>query len=188
MLASLTGIAAQVAFADADLRGHWQMDDGVDFKIADSSGHGNDGQARDIRWAEGVLNSGLQVNSGGTVDCGNDASLNITDAISIDAWLKPWRPRYPDQPTMLRKEGAYALHLGPGKQATFTLWLNGKETRVSADLTEWPAGQWRYFAGTFDGSSMKIYVNGTLANEKQIGSGQKIATNQAPVNIGSVKA
>lgn len=135
--------AVQATAASSDLRGHWRMDDVVDTSIADSSGNGNDGQARATRWAKGVHNSGLQFNSGGTVDCGNDESLNIEDAISLEGWLKPWNPRYPDQPTILRKEGAYALHLGPSKAITLTLWLGGKQESLSADLDEWPAGQWR---------------------------------------------
>ena len=187
LIAALALLNPLALSAEKDLRGHWRLDDGVGLAIADSSSHGNDGQAREVRWTAGVHKSALQLHSGGNIDCGNDESLNIEDAISIDAWLKPWNPRYPDQPTVLRKEGAYALHLGPSKAVSFTLWFDGREERVSAELTEWPAGQWRYFAGTFDGKTMKVYVNGKVAAEKEVGAEKKISQNKAPVYIGSVR-
>jgi hypothetical protein len=167
-------VGPQVCSADENIRGHWRMDDGVGLKIADSSGNGNDGETKSIRWTAGVHKSAVQFNRGGGIECGNDASLNIEDAISIDAWLKPWSPRHPEQPTILRKEGAYALHLGPTKAASLTLWLDGNEERLSAPLSDWPNNQWRHVAGTFDGQTMKVYINGKLANEKQVDVGKKI--------------
>jgi hypothetical protein len=181
LLASATGRAVA---EQPDLRGYWRMDDGVGLAIADSSGNGNNGSVRSVRWTGGVHNAAAQLNREG-IHCGNDSSLNLTDAISIDAWVKPWSPRYPEQPTILRKEGAYALHLGPKKAATFSLWLDDQKESVSADLTDWPNGQWRHIAGTFDGRTMKIYINGKLDSEKWFAEGKKISTNSSPLEIGA---
>ncbi|MGJ8640567.1 MAG: FAD-dependent oxidoreductase [Opitutaceae bacterium] len=187
-LAILLTIFVSPLSAEVDVRGHWRMDDGVGMEIADNSDNQNHGKARAIRWAQGVLKSGLQVNSGGgNVDFGRDASLDIEEAITIEAWLKPWNPRYPDRPTILNREGAYAFHLGPKKEITFTLWLNGKPETVAAPIGNWPAGKWRYFVGTFDGKSMKVYINGKLGSEKDIGDGKKIAKSKMPLQLGSVK-
>lgn len=117
----VVGLSGDRALGDGEaVRGYWRMDDGVGLKIADSSGNRNDGEARNIRWSAGVHHCSVQFNRGGGITCRHDASLNIENEISIDAWLKPWSPRYPEQPTILRKEGAYALHLGPKKAASLT--------------------------------------------------------------------
>ncbi|MEM9237771.1 MAG: FAD-dependent oxidoreductase, partial [Verrucomicrobiota bacterium] len=179
--------SASVFSAEGELRGHWRMDDGVGNEVADHSGQENHGTARAIRWRDGVINSGVQLQGGGFIDVGDDESLNIEEAISIDAWLKPWNPRYPQRPTILRKEGSYALHLGPSEEITFLLWLDGKQESVSAELTEWPAGDWRYFAGTFDGETMRVFINGMVAAEKKIDAGRKISVSKNPVYIGSVR-
>lgn len=182
---SLSLAANRTVAEEPDVRGYWRMDDGFGLEVTDRSEYGNHGQAKSIRWSQGVHNSALQIDRGGGVDCGNGDSLNVEEAISIDAWLKPWSPRYPEQPTVLRKEGSYALHLGPSKTASLTLWLDGKEERLSAQLADWPNGQWRHIAGTFDGVAMKVYINGKLANEKQIGPGKKISLTKSPVHLGS---
>ena len=160
------------------------MDDGVGLDIVDSSGNGNDGRASSVRWSSGVHNSAVQINRGGVIDCGNSESLNITKAISIDAWVKPWSPRYQEQPTILRKEGAYALHLGPSKAASFTVWVDGKPQSLSAKIGDWPNGQWRHLLGSYDGTSIRIYLNGSLAAEKNIAGG-KISKSNSAIHIGS---
>lgn len=163
------------------------MDDGSEAIVTDSSTHRNDGLARNTRWVEGVHFSALQMENGGGIQVAHDNSLNLSAAISIDAWLKPWSPRFPDRPTVLYKEGAYALHLGPGKEITFALWLNGKEARLSLDVDNWTGGQWRYFAATYDGQSMKLYQNGKLAREKSVSGNPSISTSQSPIYLGSIK-
>ncbi|MGC6455159.1 MAG: FAD-dependent oxidoreductase [Coraliomargaritaceae bacterium] len=187
LLFLLLGITRANATEEFDLRGYWRMDDGTELLAVDSSGNGNDGRSFSTRWVDGVHHAALQIETGGGVDCGGDKSFNIEEAISIDAWVKPWNPRYPTKPTILHKDGAYALHLGPEKEISFTLWIDGEEQRLSAELGNWGAGQWRYFAATFDGETMKLYINGKLATEKSLGENRVISTSTSPVYIGSVR-
>ncbi|MGC6505912.1 MAG: FAD-dependent oxidoreductase [Coraliomargaritaceae bacterium] len=183
---SLFSASALIA-SNPDIRGHWTMDDGVEQLATDQSGQGNHGQARQAHWKGGVRNASLQVNYGGWIDCGADNSLDITDAITLEAWVKPWAPRYPDRPTILSKQGAYALHFGPGKAVTFTLWLDGKERSLSSLQTEWPNGKWQHVAGTFDGKEMKLFVNGVLDNVLLVEGRAKIATSRSALLMGSLR-
>jgi len=169
----------------ADVRGDWRMNDGRDLSVADSSGNENHGQARDTYWAQGVRSAGLQVHTGGGIEVADSDSLDISAAISIEAWVKPWNPRFPNRPTILSKEGAYALHFGPKKGVSFSLKLDGKQQVLSSNHTDWANGKWQHIAATYDGSTMKLYVNGELDNEA-IATGS-IATNSSPVYMGSVK-
>ncbi|MGJ8638780.1 MAG: FAD-dependent oxidoreductase [Opitutaceae bacterium] len=181
-LSSLLFISSTAA---ADVRALWAMDDGRDLTVSDSSGNENHGQARDAYWSQGVRSAALQIHTGGSVEIPHSDSLNITDAVTIEAWVKPWNPRFPDRPTIVSKEGAYAMHFGPGKAMTFSLFLNGKQQMLSSKKTDWTNGIWQHVVATYDGSSMKLYVNSELDNEKAV-SGE-IATNKSPVYIGSVK-
>ncbi|MGC6423426.1 MAG: FAD-dependent oxidoreductase [Lentimonas sp.] len=173
--------------AESDIRAHWRMDDGTALHVADSSGNDNDGRASNVSWELGVHNAALQMENGGGIEADHSDSLNISDAISIDAWIKPWNPRYPDKPIILSKQGAYALHFGPAKEITFALWLDGKQETLSLALPNLKGGQWRHFAATFDGEQMKLYQNGKLAAEKSVSGGKAISSSRSPIYIGSMK-
>ena len=66
------------------------MFEGSGAKVLDLSGKGNHGTITDAVWTRDE--KGVAMSFNGTsayIDCGNDASLNITDAITIEAWVKP---------------------------------------------------------------------------------------------------
>ncbi|QDT67800.1 hypothetical protein MalM25_07040 [Planctomycetes bacterium MalM25] len=173
--------------AAVDVRGQWRMDDGVATTVADGSGFGNDGRARRTEWVSGALRSALQIQPGGWIDCGSDDSLNITEQISLEGWVKPWSPRWPQRPTLLRKQGAYALYLGPRKGFSVSLWFDGKEETVSSTELDFPAGQWRHLAATFDGQTVRLYFNGKLDTERHFeGPPRGIDTSSSPLYLASM--
>jgi len=74
----------------ADAVGIWTFNDGTG---ADSSGSGNDCTLHGgVTSVDGIpqLGKAMQFDgvSGSYIDCGNGASLNITSAITISAWVK----------------------------------------------------------------------------------------------------
>ncbi|MGJ8641605.1 MAG: FAD-dependent oxidoreductase [Opitutaceae bacterium] len=179
-------LCATIASAkDADLRGLWHLDDGIEFSAVDSSGKGNHGTIRNAKWKPGVRHSALQIERGGWIECGTNSSLDIQDSISVEAWIKPWAPRFSERPTILSKQGAYALHFGPHKGVSFTLWLDGKEQRLSSNHTDWKNGLWQQVAATFDGNTMRLYVNGVLDNELSVSG--SISVSKSPLYLGSIK-
>ena len=96
----MLGMASSVY---ADLVGHWMLDDGSGTTASDSSGNGNDGTITnnpdfdDPTWIAGPNGGGAMEFYGDTsvygsanhIDCGNDASLDITGPISIALWIRP---------------------------------------------------------------------------------------------------
>ena len=78
------------------LVGYWLFNEGAGSLANDISGHNNHGRltnmapnAQDSGWGGSKFGGGLQ--SDGVddyVNCGNDSSLDITDAITISAWVK----------------------------------------------------------------------------------------------------
>ncbi|MHC4676304.1 MAG: LamG-like jellyroll fold domain-containing protein, partial [Planctomycetota bacterium] len=190
------------------LVGHWTMDDNAaNTTVADSSGNGNDGTARqytrDLSTAgriEGAFNfNGLD----DYIDCGSDGSLDITGSVSISAWVKfDSLPDY-DYQTIVAKRGAgtdvganYALRKGGyehGDELQFcyhdgTAWH--AYTTLGANLT-W--GQWYHVVVTFEfgrGKSIKCYLNNNLLKGGwTTGDGNSsVQTNTKPVTIGGLTA
>ena len=77
---------------------HLAMNEGHGNKVYDLSGHGNHGTLKnfafpstvDSGWNPGRKGDALQFDGvNDYVDCGNNESLNIIDAITIESWIKP---------------------------------------------------------------------------------------------------
>jgi len=122
------------------------------------------------------------------VDCGNDESLNITDAISIMAWV--YMESEGNYPTVVAKSGAnwgYILEfLTTTRRINLYLdqanpsWENVGETPV--ELKEWT-----HIAATFDGEAIQYYFNGNADGNYSNIPGGVIASNQDSVHIGGRK-
>ncbi|MCK4784168.1 MAG: hypothetical protein KAV87_10485, partial [Desulfobacteraceae bacterium] len=72
------------------LVGYWSFDDIQGTNVPDQSGTGNDGTINGAPLViEGPFDNALQLDGiSDYVDCGNAESLNITDKLTISAWVK----------------------------------------------------------------------------------------------------
>ena len=74
----------------AKLVGHWAFDEGSGTIAQDGSGKGHDGTLLgDPQWVPGMVGSGALSFDGsdGLVEAGHDASLSLTDALTVTAWI-----------------------------------------------------------------------------------------------------
>jgi len=116
------------------------------------------------------------------VDCGNSINLvlNTINTISIEAWVKS---------STLTGSGAFIGNWN-GSNLQFLLKRDGSEFSMFANSTALTTtgGQallntWQHIAGTWDGSFMRIYVNGVeVANQSYAAASFNTMTNT--VNIG----
>jgi PKD repeat protein len=170
--ASISNVAnGRTTEAVGDLAGYWKFDEDSATTAIDATGNGNDGTIYGASRIDGKLGLGTALEFDGTddyIDCGNDASLNITgDAITILMWLKP-ASTYPpaDNCGIISKNGwnNYAVlqkDYGPLKWMTKT---SSGYKEISSATTP-TAGVWTHIAATYDGSMMKIYFYGEKAGE-----------------------
>jgi len=71
------------------LVGYWNFDEGSGAIAHDYSGNGNDGAIHGAQWTTGVSDGGLNFDGDDDyVNCGNSQTLNITNNITICAWIK----------------------------------------------------------------------------------------------------
>jgi len=122
------------------------------------------------------------------IEAPNSESLNITEEITISAWVKPEKV---DEARIVRKSTAsgasqaYALLLDPNNYVWFYIYDNtatGHHDVKSTTALE--TNKWYYVAGVFDGRYMKVYVNGTLERTLDIGEITTIRLNSDPLTIG----
>ncbi|OQX82996.1 MAG: hypothetical protein B6D53_03380 [Candidatus Omnitrophica bacterium 4484_49] len=85
---------------------------------------------------------------------------------------------------MIRKNNAYGLEWGDAgtNRPAFIIWKAGGGS-VRLDGSAVSLNEWHYLAATYDGSEMRLYIDGNLDNTLST-SGQ-IATSSATLNLGA---
>jgi hypothetical protein len=101
-------------------------------------------------------------------DCGSDASLNITGNITIEAWIRPntfffWYNR------IVEKDWTNSYYFGSGQNNNTISFGMDPNANVNNIVETGPivtTGVWTHVAGTWDGATLRIYVNGELSASK----------------------
>ena len=84
-------------------------------------------------------------------------SLKVTNAITIEAWVRPEEIR--SNNPVLSLSTAYQLYL-VNKQPVFK--LNNGDMTLQFNVDTFDLSQWRHVAATYNGTVAKLYVNGKL--------------------------
>jgi hypothetical protein len=153
--------------------------------VTDSSTRGNTGTlANATRTTAGRFGSALSFNGANAwVTVPDASSLDATTALTMEAWVNPsavssWR-------TVVMKESAAGLAYG--------LYANSSSNRPSAHINtgseddtrgtaQLAANAWTHLAATYDGTTLRIYVNGAQASTLAVGG--PIVTTSGVLRIG----
>ncbi len=173
-----------------DMRGSWEFDDVKGSGIAaDDSGNGNTGTLTNMTtstcWLDGRV--GRAVDFDGTndyVDCGDDSSLEITDEVTVEAWVKPDTS---SGSHVIACKGSYTYYLSTNSgNAEFKV---GKADRsgwnvTATGTTSLDSDRYYHIAGTYKDGVGKVYVNGT-AEDTDTGSNEDIGSYTSDLSIGA---
>ena len=140
----------------------------------DTSGGGNNGTAYNGTTFTTLSKLGSHAASFDGIDdyvnCGNDNSTDVTDEITISAWIKPIDNTNIQKIVIKSNDASTDWSYGLGisgngaseKKLNFHI-KSGSATWNSLDSTnDLTAGVWTHFVGVYDGTDMRIYVNGVL--------------------------
>ncbi len=116
------------------------------------------------------------------VDVPDAASLDLTNGMTLEAWVNPttnsgWR-------TVLLKERGndllYALYGSNGAKPQ-TEAYTGTENSAGG-TSALPLGTWSHLAATYDGTNLRLYLNGTLVTTKTTSGA--MPNTSSPLRIG----
>jgi len=166
----------------ATLVGYWKLDNNAQ----DSSGNGNDGTlVGGPTWAAaGRIGAALSLDGvDDYVNCGNGASLDITDRVTLAAWVKTGDAANGEHnPYVVKGDTSYALKHNTGNTIEFFIydgtWYAANSAVVTTDFNN----EWHHVAGTYDGVQLKVYVDGVVVGSN-LHTGV-IASAAYEVNIG----
>ena len=88
----------------------------------------------------------------------DSASLSPTSALSIEVIVNP--ESFDNHQRIVWKDGSYGLYASAS--GLYTFFINSASNSATATLHE--TGKFKHIVGTYDGSNIKIYINGILKN------------------------
>jgi chitodextrinase len=175
-LATVSGLVAAYSF-----------DEGAGTTVTDLSGNGNTGTLSNTQWSNsGKYGNALVFNgSSSRVMINDSASLHLTSGMTLEAWVNPstvtsaWRDViYKGGNDNYYLEATSSLGGAPGAGATV-----GSTDTTIVGTAALGANSWTHLALTYDGTALRLYVNGVQVSSQAITG--NILTSATPLQIGS---
>ncbi len=187
--------------------GHWTFGEGGGATSKDWSGNKNDGVLSNAEWIKSSrfgetyysAKVGYYSQRPRYVDCGNSPSLNFTDKMSIEAWVKPLKSSTRGSPIIYKGATfcklSFILSWG-GSQVSPEpdTWCaqicyppcNTPSGSVKVASKQYAINEWYHVSFTYDGNKLMLYVNGEREGSANVEEGETMAVcNDDSLKIGS---
>jgi len=178
-------VLAPVAPGTESLVAYWAMDEGAGTTAADSAGSNVGSIEGAVSWVDGHAGTAIELDGGLTsyVNCGASPVFDITEAVTLSAWVNASAPAESHRPIIGKGDHTYMLRHGSGETFDFFFHSNGGWHQISAPVPDsLYLNAWNHVAGSFDGSQIRLYINGVLGASQDYAGAISLATHD--VNIG----
>lgn len=175
--------------AATGLVGAWAFEEGSGTSTGDSSGHALTGTLSNTTWSTaGKYGKALSFNgTNAWVTVADNALLHLTSAMTVEAWVRPAAASSDWAAAVLKERGttglAYALYATDGANKPPAGYINvGGTDRNATAASVLALNTWSHLAVTYDGTTIRLYLNGTqVATKAQTGN---INSSTAPLRFG----
>jgi hypothetical protein len=162
---------------------YWAFEEGTGTTTADSSGNNNNGSlANGAAFGQGLIaRYAMSFADTAYVQVDNAAALNPTAAISVSAWINAtdWngnrrvvqKGNSDNQYRLLAEGGVFKFHVA---------------SRGTAQAALPSLGVWHHVAGTYDGTAVRLYIDGSLS--ASVPASGAVPTTTNPLYIGTKTA
>jgi regulation of enolase protein 1 (concanavalin A-like superfamily) len=164
----------------ADLIGHWSLDEGQGDVARDSSGNGSDGVFQGSpQWVVGRIRGAMEFDGASWLDCGSNAKLAVTDSLTLCCWVNP--TQLSGDRGFANRAGNYALK-SSGTHLRFTTPGILDYDGLNSTLT---AGTWQHVAATFQAGKTGglVFYRDGVETDRQSSTG--ITAGTGPFRIGN---
>jgi hypothetical protein len=185
ILASLMALlpVCVVLSQELELVAQWPLDETSGDVVQDIIG-GRDGEIinSELSWVPAKFENGLQFDGKGVVEVTKDPELELTDSVTLTAWVK-----FDDlegRQDIVSYADSYAIM----KESDNTLrgFIYQGAWPMANGATAAEADQWYFAAMTYDSMEIRIYVNGEL--DGSVGAPGEIQFQEAPFWFGGAPA
>jgi len=158
----------------------YAFDEGSGTTVTDASGNGQNGTITGATWtSSGKYGYALSFNgSNSRVSIADSDLLDLTTDMTIEAWVYPsvapnnWK-------TIIMKEApgfyVYAIYISPSRRPAAVIVANGQEHGFEGP-TALPLNSWSHLAMTYDGTTLRLHVNGSQAGSQTISAPTQTST------------
>lgn len=201
-------VSSEAKINPKNIIGMWLFDDDEGDVATDSSGNGNDGTlTNNPDWADGKFGSALEFDGATSyVSCGNGPTLDITDDITVMAWVNFGgvdykngsgglftiaAKGYPD--SLAPHAGWWFSHDNRNNGQGFGYTCFGKKAggwagggnNLSGGNFQFEKGDWYHMALTVGKSVGKLYVNGAQVGADKVFADLVLSDVSRDLTIGS---
>jgi hypothetical protein len=153
-------VSASALLMEADLRAYWPLDG----NYTDTSGHGyNAAAVGSPSFADGYSGQSVNLTNNSYLTCANSSVLTMADGGTVSAWVKT--SGLTDQYASVVTKGRYSWRLCRNSSGSSMIFhfnnINGVEYQANGDIPV-VDGTWHHLVGTYDGRSIRLYVDGQL--------------------------
>ena len=177
--------SATTPAAPSGLVAAYAFDEGSGTTVTDASGNGNNGTISNATWAtSGKYGKALQFNgTNALVSIPNAASLDLTTGMTLEAWVNPSVVNANWRDVIYKADDNYYLSATSTSASVPDAGLIAGGTYADAFGTSaLPTNTWSFLTETYDGTTVRLYVNGTqVSSTAHTGS---ISTSTNPLTIG----
>jgi hypothetical protein len=170
------------------LVGAWGFEEGSGTTTADASGHGLTATIANSVWTTaGKYGDALSFNgSNSWVTVADNTLLHLTTGMTVEAWVKPATTSTDWTATVIKERTgglAYALYATDGANKPPAGYIDKSSTDYNATAgSSLPLNTWSHLAATYDGTTIRLYVNGTQVATKAVSG--SIISSTAPLRFG----